>query len=170
MAGPHVLIIGMMGVGKTTTGLALAEEIGWPYLDSDADIELLTGSTGREIAERQGVEALHELEAALLLGALARSTPHVITAAASVVENDLVRLAVPRRSVVGRLDLPVELMLARQATGSHRRAMDADEVRKLAKRREPLFCELEDIRLDASEAVGTLVTSLIGEITAKGLF
>ena len=47
MAGPHVLIIGMMGVGKTTTGLALAEEIGWPYLDSDADIELLTGSTGR---------------------------------------------------------------------------------------------------------------------------
>lgn len=170
MAGPHVLIIGMMGVGKTTTGLALAEEIGWPYLDSDADIELLTGSTGREIAERQGVEALHELEAALLLGALARSTPHVITAAASVVENDLVRLAVPRRSVVGRLDLAVELMLARQATGSHRRAMDADEVRELAKRREPLFCELEDIRLDASEAVGTLVTSLIGEITAKGLF
>ena len=43
-----IVLIGMMGSGKTTVGRAVAARTGWPYMDND---ELVHGVTGREPAE-----------------------------------------------------------------------------------------------------------------------
>ncbi|MEM7272260.1 MAG: shikimate kinase [Actinomycetota bacterium] len=155
-------MLGLMGVGKTTTGRALAAALGVDYLDSDADIEAATGRTGGEIADADGVPALHRLEAEVLLAALARPEPAVIGAAASVVERDHVRQALDDRARVIRLVVPPEVALARQATGAHRRPMTAEELEVLAARREPLFAAVEDLRLAADRPTAALVDEALG--------
>lgn len=157
----HIVVTGLMGVGKSTTGRALAEQIGWPYVDSDEDIEDLLGFSGRDLAEQDGIDALHRLEVAVLLGALVRREPHVIGAAAFVVEDDLVTRALRRHAFVVRLELSIAKTLERQAAGNHRRPMDSDELAALARRREPMFAAVEDLRVDANEPVPDLVATII---------
>ena len=45
----RLLLIGMMGSGKTTVGHLAAQRLGWPHLDSDAEVEEATGHTVPEI-------------------------------------------------------------------------------------------------------------------------
>jgi shikimate kinase len=50
----RVLLVGMMGSGKTTVGRLLARRLGWGYLDSDEQVCRNTGQTVAEIFERRG--------------------------------------------------------------------------------------------------------------------
>jgi shikimate kinase len=91
MTGPaearHVVLVGLMGSGKSTVGARLAALLGRPLVDSDADIEAAHGATARELAARDGIEALHALEREHLLAALAAPTPSVVAAAASTLDD-----------------------------------------------------------------------------------
>ncbi|MEQ3728657.1 MAG: shikimate kinase [Tateyamaria sp.] len=49
-----IVMVGMMGAGKTAVGRALAQRIGVPFLDSDAEIEAAASRTVPEIFERDG--------------------------------------------------------------------------------------------------------------------
>lgn len=157
----HVVIVGLMGVGKSTVGKLLAKRMDRPYVDSDDDIELLTGVSGRHYCGMYGVKKLHELEAAVTLGALAREERSVITAAASVVESDVVRLALGRCAVVVRLSIDSTELMRRQGSGDHRRPMDAASLAALERLREPLFSEVEDMYLRADRDPALLVDSVM---------
>ncbi len=160
-SGPHITILGLMGVGKSTTGTAVARTLGRSYVDSDRDIERLVGITGGEYAESAGIPALHTLESAVLLGALSRSEPLVISAAASVVEQAQVRAILPMRSFVVRLSIPHTEAIRRQDQGEHRRSMNLEELTELAQRREPLFGAVEHLHLDATAPTERLVEQII---------
>lgn len=156
-----------MGVGKSTTGVAVAAALEWEYADSDEDLVTLFGRDGRSIAAEQDVVALHELEAAVLLGALARGRSTVITAAASTVERPFVRDALRRRATVVRLDASLELIQRRQGAGGHRRPMAMDELAALSARRESMFREVEHACLTAEQSVGELVDEIVALVAAK---
>ena len=82
----HCVMVGLMGVGKSTVGAGVATRLGWAFRDSDADILAATGLTVRELRDRDGVDPMHALEAQHLLDALASPDPSVIAAAASVAD------------------------------------------------------------------------------------
>jgi hydroxypyruvate isomerase len=157
----HVVIMGPMGVGKSTTGRALAEHLGWAYSDSDDEIERAHGASGREIAARDGVAALHRIEAAALLDALGVPNPSVITAAASTIESPEVRRALSVDAMVAVLTAPTLEVLERQAAAPHRRSMSSEEYEELAQRREPWFRSVEDVRLSALRPTAELTTELV---------
>lgn len=161
---PHVVVTGPMGVGKSTTAGALADSLGWPWSDSDADIEALLGVSGGEIAAERGVPELHRLEAAVLLGALAADGPSVIAAAASVVGDRVCRDALARRALVVVLEATVDELVTRIATGDHRRAMARDEVAALVARRAARLGEVADVTLDASSPTSELVASILAVV------
>lgn len=162
-----MVILGPMGVGKSTTAEALAEALGYGLADSDDDIDKLLGCSGAEVAATHGVDELHRLEQAVLLGALLRDTPMVIAGAASVVEGVVVRQALARLAVVVRLILDGAEVLRRQRSGTHRRPMSAGEYAVLAERREPYFVEVEDLRLDADQPTVQLVAAIVDHLRAR---
>ncbi len=83
--GRHLVLIGLMGSGKTTVGRVLSAQLGRELVDSDFRIEALTGSTVKQVLADQGVDALRRHEAAALFDALAETAPQVIAAAGGVV-------------------------------------------------------------------------------------
>ncbi|NNC93215.1 MAG: methyltransferase domain-containing protein [Acidimicrobiia bacterium] len=97
-----IVLVGLMGSGKTTIGRALAERLGFRFLDNDAGIEAEYDATGRELADRLGVEALHRIEVEQLAHALDSfgSEPVVIAAAASVVDDAAGRSQLAPHTVV----------------------------------------------------------------------
>ena len=62
---PHLILVGLPGVGKTTIGRAAAKSLGRPFLDFDAEIERREGLPVREIFRELGEDEFRALEHAL---------------------------------------------------------------------------------------------------------
>ena len=78
----HIVLIGLMGSGKTATGRVLAQLVGRPYVDNDELLELQTDQTARELEVTSGADSLHDAEVAALLDALEAPRRAVVSAAA----------------------------------------------------------------------------------------
>lgn len=163
----HVVIIGLMGVGKSTLGRTLADALSTQYIDSDDDISRLFGAPGSAIAERFGVQTLHRIESGVLLGALAREEPAVITAAASVVEDPIVREVVAHRAEAVWIHAELTEVLRRQSEGYHRRPMAYDELSSLAEVRRPLFAEMADIEVVADGEPDQVATYVLKNLQPR---
>ncbi len=116
--------------------------------------------TGRDIARRDGVAALHELEVAVLVQHLASEQASVVSAAAAVIEAPAARAALAQSTVLW-LDLPVGDLLDRIERGPHRRPITAEELAELDDRRRPHLRRLADLRLDASRPPDELVVRAV---------
>jgi shikimate kinase len=64
-SGPHLILVGLPGVGKTTIGRAAARQLGRQFLDFDQEIERRSGMSVREIFRLKGEEHFRGLEFAL---------------------------------------------------------------------------------------------------------
>jgi shikimate kinase len=72
-----IYLLGFMGSGKSTVGVLLAQELGWPFIDLDSVIEAGQAASIREIFERAGEPFFRELERAALTEA-SKAAPAVI--------------------------------------------------------------------------------------------
>jgi len=148
-APDQILLLGMMGAGKTTVGLALATRLGWPFLDNDALVRTLTGREPAEIDASDGPAALHDAEAAALRAALERRGPAVIAVAGAIVDRaDAASMTATAHTVW--LRAKPETLRARIGSGVGRRA-DATDLAWLAAHavaREPAYRALADHVVD----------------------
>jgi shikimate kinase len=147
----RVLLIGMMGAGKTTIGRELARRTGWPFLDNDALVRELTGREPKAIDAEDGEDALHEAEIAALRTALARPGSAVIAVAGAIVDDPLAsaELRANAGHVVWLRARP-ETLRGRIGVGAGRRA-DARDLGWLAAKaaiREPRYRAVADQVID----------------------
>ncbi len=88
-----MVLVGLMGSGKSTVGALLATQLDLPFLDGDALLEATAGRTAADLLALAGEEALHRAECAILQETLARPEESVIAAAAAVVDDPACRAA-----------------------------------------------------------------------------
>jgi shikimate kinase len=150
----RVLLIGMMGSGKTSVGRALSERTGWPYHDNDDVLAEQEGLPTDELARQRGEEALREAESRALQALLAKDPPLVAGVAAGVVEMpaDRERLAGPGAFVV-YLHTPIDVLVERVGSGEGRPWLQPDPeaaLRKLQEGREEHYRAAADLVVDSS--------------------
>lgn len=151
MARNHIVLVGSMGSGKTTTGTRLAAALNRPFVDSDAQIEAAHGATGRELAERLGVPWLHEAEASAFSAALESPGPAVIAAAASVADrSELVAALASEDLFTVLLDADRDVKAQRAETSQHRRPVDWSDMEGRTERRRARLAEVADIEICTS--------------------
>ena len=155
-AGPgvgHVALIGLMGAGKTTVGRILAADIGWPFVDTDAQIEALTGRTVRELWSEGGEAAFRQLESDAVVTALSAAEPSVLAAPGGVVDDDVAAAAV-RATGVAAVYLRAQVVTLAERVGrspGHRPLLGArpeELIGQLFARRDRGYQRLADMTVD----------------------
>jgi shikimate kinase len=165
----HILLVGMMGAGKTTVGELLAADLDCPYRDSDADVAAATGLTVPEIFETQGEAAFRAAEADVLARACAEPGPTVISVAGGAVLSPANRDLLRTSGTVVWLRARPETLAARVGRGVGRPLLDDDPAAVLAaldQQRAALYAEVADLTIDVDELSPAEVTTAIRQKVA----
>ena len=148
-----VVLVGMMGVGKTSVGKRLAAKLGLPFVDADAEIEAGAQLTIPEIFDRFGEAYFREGERKVIARLLA-SGPRVLAAGGGAFMNKATRDNIARRGVSIWLKSDVEVLLARVRKKSNRPLLKTHDpeqtLRRLLAERSPIYA-LADITVESKD-------------------
>lgn len=154
LGAPRILLVGMMGSGKSSVGRALAARTGIPFVDNDALVERATGRTARELAEG-GEAALRAAESAALREGLAVDPPAIIGVAGGAVLNPDDRQRIREGGFVVWLRASAEVLAIRAAGAAHRPWLEGDSegwFRRTVEERDPLYAGVSDLEIDTGTA------------------
>jgi shikimate kinase len=148
----RILLIGMMGVGKTTVGHALAARLGWPYLDNDELLARAVGKDTRAVQQQDGEAALRRAESLALTEALTVAAPVIAGVAGGVVTDATDRDRLRRGGFVVWLRADLDTLIARVRGTDRPWLGEAPEVamRELYAGRAPLYAEVASLIVDVA--------------------
>jgi shikimate kinase len=167
MQPDRVLLIGMMGAGKTTVGVRLSRLLGWRYLDNDQLLSIALGVDTREVQQQSGERALRFAESAALTVALTQAPPLVASVAGGVVLDPLDRDRLRNGGFVVWLRARIETLVER-VEGTDRPWLGKDPaaaLRRLYAGRADLYQSVASYVVD----VDTLSADTIAERIALAL-
>lgn len=169
--GRKLMLIGMMGAGKTTTGRLLADRLGYPYFDTDDEVERRSGRTVPQIWKEDGERAFRDEESRVLAELCARPGPCVVSVAGGAV-IDLENRAVIRRSgVTVWLRADPATLVKRVGSGAGRPLLEAEPAAALSRltaARAPVYAELADLVFDVDRMSPPQVADRIAEALHEG--
>jgi shikimate kinase len=146
----RVLLIGMMGAGKSSVGRAIAAQSGWPYLDNDELVERAAGRPAREVLAEKGEPALRGVERAALDEVLNARTPVVASVAAGVILDPDARRQMSEHGFVVYLRASIATLVARIGSGEDRPWLTGDlgaALTRLSEGRDELYRATADLVL-----------------------
>src|SRR5436309_1602696 len=107
-----VVLVGLMGVGKSTVGRRLAKRLGLPFVDSDSAIEDAAGYTAAEGFERYGEQDFRDGERRLV-ARLMDGEVRVIATGGGAYIDPRTRQLLNERAITVWLDAPVDILAER---------------------------------------------------------
>ncbi|HEY9736184.1 MAG TPA: shikimate kinase [Trichocoleus sp.] len=151
LKGVNLYLVGMMGAGKSTTGQALANALGYRFFDTDTLIEKATGQTIAEIFEAQGEVAFRKLETQVL-SQLSAYTQLVVATGGGIVTQQM-NWSYLQHGVVVWLDVPLNLLMQRLQGDTQRPLLQRPDwpqtLEALLEQRLPLYSQA-DVRVTAA--------------------
>ena len=150
----RIVLIGMMGSGKTTVGRVLSERLGWRYVDTDAQIVAETGHTITELFESRGEAGFRLEESRVIAEVMGGTEPLIISVGGGAVLAEANRDAMRSGAVVVWLRACPETVLSRIGTGAGRPMLQGDvatTVYRIEAERRALYGETAHIVVDVDD-------------------
>jgi len=139
-----IVLVGLMGAGKTTVGRRLAKRLGLPFVDADAEIEAAAGLCVAEIFERFG-EAYFRDGERRIVARLVEGPPRVIATGGGAFMDSATRALILSRCTAIWLDGDPDTLAERAARRGRRPLLEGKDsralLRELAAERNPIYAE-----------------------------
>jgi shikimate kinase len=167
-----VVLIGMMGVGKSSIGRRLATRLSIPFVDADSEIEKAAGMSIADIFSRHG-EADFRSGEARVIARLLEGGPQVLATGGGAFMNEGTRAAIKAKGVSIWLSATYEVLLRRISKRKNERPMlqteNPDEtLRHLLEVREPTYA-LADLTVQSREGPHEAIVAEIVTVLAAYL-
>lgn len=107
-----IVLVGLMGAGKSTVGRRLAKRLGLPFVDSDTEIEDASGLSAAEVFERYGEADFRDGERRLV-ARLVNGEVRIIATGGGVFVDPSTRDLLNRRAITVWLDAPIDVLAER---------------------------------------------------------
>jgi shikimate kinase len=165
-----IVLVGMMGAGKSSIGRRLAARLNIPFVDADTEIETAAQMTIADIFARQGEDYFRNGEARVI-ARLLDGGPQVLATGGGAVMNADTRVAIKAKGVSIWLTADVDVLMRRINKRRHERPMlqaedPAARLRELMVEREPVYA-LSDLTVQSREvpheAIVTEIVAVLGD-------
>ncbi|HVM38410.1 MAG TPA: shikimate kinase [Sphingomicrobium sp.] len=139
-----IVLVGLMGAGKSTVGRRLARRLGLPFVDSDAAIEDAAGFSAAEVFERYGERDFRDGERRLV-ARLVEGEKRVIATGGGAFVDPRTRQLLNERAITIWLDAPTQVLAERTGRRDTRPLLRNDDPKgtldRLAQERRPSYAE-----------------------------
>jgi shikimate kinase len=167
LADRPLVLVGLMGAGKSSIGRRLAEKLGLPFVDADHEIELAAGKTVTEIFADHGEPYFREGERRVI-ARLMENGAQVMATGGGAYMNDETRDVIAKRGVSVWLRAELPLLMKRVLKRSDRPLLSNEDpeavMRGLIAQRYPIYAKA-DLTVDSKdvqhgEMVGDVIKCL----------
>ena len=147
----RVLLIGMMGSGRSTIGRLLSTATGWPYVDNDELVRRSHGMTARLILAERGELQMRAAESEALARGVREPPPSVIGVAGGTILRPENRELLRAGGIVVWLRADAAAIESRATGADHRPWLDSGGprwIRETVSERDPLYESIADVTID----------------------
>jgi shikimate kinase len=156
-----VVLVGMMGAGKSSIGRRLASRLGIPFVDADSEIEIAAGMSIPEIFDKHGEPEFRKGEARVI-ARLLDNGPQVLATGGGAVMDQQTRDLIHIKGVSVWLKADLDVLMKRTKRRNDRPL--AEQIKDLLPQREPVYA-LADITVQSrDEPHDTIVDEIIANI------
>lgn len=165
--GAPIVLVGMMGTGKTHFGRLLAQALRLEYHDTDSLVEAKAGCSIAEIFERWGEDNFRSVEAKTIQDILQQG-PSVISTGGGAIMNVDTAEAIFNGSLSIWVDAPIDIILERVSKNRNRPLLACenpqDVLQELMKLREPVYrralFKISSGKIPADESLNAVINDM----------
>ncbi len=162
-----IVLVGLMGAGKSTVGRRLAKRLGLPFVDSDVEIEEASGATTAELFERYGEHDFRDGERRLV-ARLVEGDIRVIATGGGAFIDPRTRQLLNERAITVWLDAPIEILAERTGRRNNRPLLRKGDratiLARLAEERRHNYAEAQIHIRSSGGAHGDVVEAIISSL------
>jgi shikimate kinase len=165
LAGPErsIVLVGLMGAGKSSIGRRLGTGLGCPFVDADREIEKAAGCTIEEIFERHGEAAFRDGERRVIARLLG-DPRQVLATGGGAFMDPRTRAAIRERGISVWLRADLDLLVRRTGRRNNRPLLKGKDRRVILQglidERYPVYAEA-DVAVDIDDSPPDVTTSRV---------
>jgi shikimate kinase len=170
--GPRsVVLIGLMGAGKTAVGRRLANRLDLPFIDADSEIEVAAGASIREIFAEHG-EAYFRQGERKVIARLLENGPQVLATGGGAYMNPDTRANIKAHGLSVWLKADIKVLMKRVGRRDNRPLLAAGDPEKVMKRlmeeRYPIYAEA-DVTVESRDVPHDVIVGAVIDALADTL-
>lgn len=159
-----IVLVGMMGAGKSSIGRRLAARLGIPFIDADTEIESAAGMTIPEIFDKHG-EPYFRAGEARVIARLLDNGPQVLATGGGSLMDAQTRALIGEKGVSIWLKADIDVLLKRTKRRNDRPL--AEKIKDLLPIREPLYAQADIVVQSRDEPHENIVDEIMTQLPRR---